>query len=102
MQNTYIGRYDMWQKSSAGHIDGIVGNVDVNIMFRDLINDIKNSKNNSSEKTEYETKVFYTIKWGDTLSAIAQKYNTTTDELVKLNNIRNPNLIYAGTKIRIK
>lgn len=46
--------------------------------------------------------VYYIIKSGDTLSGIAQRYNTTVAELVRLNNISNPNLIYGGTKLRIK
>ena len=33
---------------------------------------------------------------------IAKKYNTTVDELVKLNNLDNPNLIYPGQKLRVK
>lgn len=45
---------------------------------------------------------FYTVKRGDTLSEIALKYNTTVDELVKKNDILNPNLIYVGDRIRIK
>ena len=44
----------------------------------------------------------YTVKKGDTLSEIAQKFNTTVNELVKLNNIKNPNLIYVGQKLKIK
>jgi lysozyme len=46
--------------------------------------------------------VYYTVKPGDTLSGIAKKYGTTVRELVKMNNIKNPNLIYVGQKIRIK
>ena len=45
---------------------------------------------------------YYTIKRGDTLSEIALKFNTTVSELVKKNDIINPNLIYAGDRIRIK
>lgn len=37
---TYKGNYDMWQYSSSGKVDGISGNVDMNYMYRDLINEI--------------------------------------------------------------
>lgn len=47
-------------------------------------------------------KVYYTVKSGDTLSAIAKKYGTTVNQLVAWNNIKNPNLIYVGQKIRVK
>lgn len=46
-------------------------------------------------------KILYTIKRGDTLSEIAQEYGTTVNEIATLNNISNPNLIYAGNIIRI-
>ena len=45
---------------------------------------------------------FYTVQSGDTLSRIASQYGTTYTELAKLNGIKNPNLIYAGQKIRVK
>ena len=44
----------------------------------------------------------YTVKSGDTLSEIANKYKTTVQKLVKDNNIKNANLIYVGQKIVIK
>lgn len=44
----------------------------------------------------------YNIKKGDTLSAIAKKYNTTVSNLVKINNIKNPNFIKAGDTIKLK
>ena len=44
----------------------------------------------------------YTIKKGDTLSLIAKNYNTTVELLLKANpNIKNPNLIFPGEKIKI-
>lgn len=44
---------------------------------------------------------YYTVKSGDTLSGIAQKYGTTYQRLAQINGISNPNLIYPGQKIKI-
>lgn len=45
--------------------------------------------------------IIYTVRPGDTLSGIAAKYGTTVAKLAKDNNIKNPDLIYGGQKIRI-
>lgn len=45
---------------------------------------------------------YYTIRPGDTLSGIAQKFGTTVSALASLNGISNPNRIYAGDTIRIR
>lgn len=51
---------------------------------------------------KYETNhIIYTIQYGDTLTSIAQKYDVTIQSIVQLNNITNPNLIYAGERLRI-
>lgn len=43
-----------------------------------------------------------TIAHGDTLSALAKRYHTTVANLMKLNpSIKNPNLIYAGNKLKV-
>ncbi|MCL9971088.1 LysM peptidoglycan-binding domain-containing protein [Anoxybacillus kestanbolensis] len=49
-----------------------------------------------------QTTQTYTVQKGDTLSKIAQKYNTTIASLQKLNGISNPNLIRVGQKLRVK
>ncbi len=43
----------------------------------------------------------YTVKYGDTLSVIAKANGTTVENIVKANNISDPNKIYAGQKINI-
>lgn len=43
----------------------------------------------------------YSVARGDTLSGIAKRNNTTTQELARLNGIRNPNRIMAGQKLRL-
>ena len=45
---------------------------------------------------------YYTVKTGDTLGGIAKKFNTTVNKLVTLNNIKNPNLIIVGQKLRVQ
>lgn len=103
-QKRYEGKFDCFQYSWVGKVDGIISNVDMNVMYRDLVEDIKNSKvnNHQGNNNIEETKKFYTIQKGDTLTKIALKYGTTVEKLVKINNIKNANLIYAGTTIRIK
>ncbi|MDR6861745.1 LysM peptidoglycan-binding domain-containing protein [Phycicoccus sp. 3266] len=44
---------------------------------------------------------FYTLVWGDTLSAVARRFGTTVDRLVKLNAIADPDRVPAGLRIRI-
>lgn len=43
----------------------------------------------------------YTVKSGDTLSAIANRYGMTVNALVTLNGIKNANLIYPGQVLRV-
>lgn len=93
-----------WQYTSTGRVDGISGNVDRN-KFTDgiLLNNSTpmppppdNSENSNTDNT-----IVYIVKRGDTLSEIALKYGTTISNIVTLNNIRNPNLIYPGQKLTI-
>ena len=44
----------------------------------------------------------YVVKKGDTLAKIASKHNTTVENLVKLNNIKNPDVILIGQKLKMK
>lgn len=54
-----------------------------------------------NKKLEKPKQIIYTVKKGDTLSAIARKYNTTVSAIAKKNNIANPSKIYAGQKLVI-
>lgn len=45
--------------------------------------------------------VLYTVKPGDTLTAIARRYGVSVASIVSLNQIANPNLIYVGEILRI-
>lgn len=159
---TYEGAYGIWQYSSSGRVDGISGNVDMDISYQDYPSIIKMGGfngyakqgtsavsqtitpvqphktveelareviagrwgNGEDRKSRIRTAgydydavqakvnellgagqaVYYTVRSGDTLSAIARKYGTTVATIQKLNSslIRNVNLIQVGWKIRVK
>lgn len=62
-----------------------------------IVNKILNGGSKPSPTVEY-----YTVRRGDTLSGIASRYGTTYQHLAEINGIKNPNLIYAGQRIRVR
>lgn len=46
--------------------------------------------------------VYYTVRAGDTLSAIASRYNTSYQSIASLNGLSNANLIYIGQTLKVK
>lgn len=43
----------------------------------------------------------YQVRSGDTLAAIAARFNTTVEELVKLNDLRDPGRLEVGQMLRV-
>ena len=62
---------------------------------------VQNLVNKLVAEKQEKTVITYVIRKGDTLSAIAKKYNTTVSQLVKDNGITNANLIYPGQILKI-
>lgn len=58
---------------------------------------LSTAKQNSAQATAST----YTVRSGDSLSAIAVRFGTTVSALQSANNIRNANLIYPGQVIRV-
>ena len=44
----------------------------------------------------------YRVQPGDSLGAIAKKYNVTIEQLVKWNNIQDPNILTVGQQLKVK
>lgn len=98
--NNWIGV----QYSDRGTVPGINGYVDMDIykeqIFLSNTEEIPEVDNPTPDIPEGGT-VSYTVQRGDTLSEIASRYNTTYQEIARLNNISNPNLIYPGQILTI-
>jgi LysM repeat protein len=41
------------------------------------------------------------VRYGETLSSIARRYGTTVWSLAQMNNLPNPNVLYAGQSLRV-
>ena len=91
---------DIWQYTDCTIINDRV--FDANKIMSNRISLKKGNKEENKEEKKEDSVKYHTIEWGDTLSEIAIKYNTTVDKLVSLNNIENPNLIHAGEELKIK
>ena len=44
----------------------------------------------------------YTVKAGDTLTSIAKRYGIKVEQIVKWNDLENPDLLHPGEKLRIR
>lgn len=60
----------------------------------------KNKKSKSVSPKQYIRT--YIVQQGDTLYSIANKFHTTVENILKINNILNPNLIYPGEILKIE
>ena len=65
-------------------------------------NEISDRAGSWSHILQLSEPVFYMINSGDTLSKIALVFKTTVAQLQAWNDIRNPNIIMAGQRIRVK
>ncbi|MBN1638531.1 MAG: LysM peptidoglycan-binding domain-containing protein [Ignavibacteriales bacterium] len=59
------------------------------------------SSNNKTSTTKNSSTTEHTVQKGETLWDIAKKYNTTVDELKKINSLKNNDIQY-GKKIKVK
>lgn len=120
-KTSWNGNYGMWQYSDKGKVSGIAYSTDLNYSYKNYPAIMKSNGLNGFvkqevkptptqqtqkpvEKLKEEPKtqtITYTVKYGDTLIAIAKKFGTTVIDIAKENKIANVNLIYAGQKLKI-
>ncbi len=107
----YKKPYGIWQYTNSGKVEGISGNVDMNIAYTNYPEVIKNSglngftagSNSASTPESGQGMRTYTIKKGDTLWDISKKClgtGTRYPEIMSLNALKSTT-IYPGQILRI-
>lgn len=92
----------IYQYTSTGRLSGWGGNLDLDVFYGNesdwdaLAGHQSSGDYDPGEPEPSGDTVYYTVRYGDTLSEIASKYGTTYQQLAQINNISNPNLIYPG------
>ena len=94
------------QYTNKGVVPGINGYVDrnrftQNILLEECTECPSTEPPEPEEGQENGQESYYIVKSGDTLSSIANIYNTTVQQIVEINGISNPNLIFPGQRLRI-
>ena len=109
--------WTFWQYSETGAVEGVSGNTDLDYFNGspgDLAALTSSPAGESADSPAAANTVSpavtpptpsgtrtYTVQPGDTLSAIAGRYGTTTDAISQANGIENPNAISAGQVLAI-
>ena len=92
---------DIWQNSFAGKVNGINGDVDTDISYKDFIKKEENPpQDNKNDNKNY---INYTVVQGDTLWDIAKEFlgnGLRYVEISKANNLKN-DIIYPGMVLKI-
>ncbi len=108
---SYKKPYGIWQYTDSGKVDGINGNVDMNIAYTNYPEIIKSTGLNgftagttspSTSGSSQDTRT-YTVKKGDTLWDISKKYlgtGTRYPEIMSLNALKSTT-IYPGQVLRL-
>lgn len=76
-------------------------NIEISAYNLETINVINSIEESGESVDNPYSMVIYFVKQGDTLWKIAKKYRSTVDDIVRVNNIENPNIIHPGMQLFI-
>jgi LysM repeat protein len=106
-----IGAYQIFYKKDTSDLAEPAGKIE-SVPQEDVKTEVKPEETKPAETPvqapaqtpapETATPTTYTVEEGDTLGAIASKYGTTVDALMKLNNITDETSLQIGDNLKLK
>ena len=91
-----------WQYTDTGNVSGIPGAAKLSSFTGNIVAEHEEECLPEPDDEGATKLICVTVNYGDTLSGIASLFNTTVREIVRLNNIANPNRIYPGNRFFIR
>ena len=89
------------QYTDRGTVAGIRDNTDRDLFTQSIFLSDTSEIPQSGENNDFNTQtIIYTVQRGNTLSEIASRYGTTVQEIVAINGIENPNLIFPRSRTK--
>ena len=89
----------MWQYCSDGRVDGISGNVDCNVCYKDYFGAAPQPA--PAKPTPAPAAKTYTVKQDEYLSAIGTKTGVPWQTIAALNGLKSPYTIYPGQVLKL-
>lgn len=92
-----------WVKGESYKVQQVAGN---KILLADILSWIDKSNvellpDSTTVAEQPSVAQTHVVQYGETLSSIATRYNTTYQTLASLNGLSNPNMIYAGQILKV-
>lgn len=97
-QNTYKGKYDMWQYTSSGKVNGINGNVDMNILYNNIFTNNEDNTGTETTSTLPDLSSYSGSSIVDALKSIG--YDSSFNSRKKLYKEAGFNDSYTGSAVQ--
>ncbi len=91
-----------WQYTNQGRVPGVNGYVDRDYFNQAMFLEESTATPPVDPPKQDDNLITVTVRRGDTLRAIAARYDTTADSIARINDLPNPNLIFPGQKLVVR
>ncbi|GEO78072.1 autolysin [Companilactobacillus mindensis DSM 14500] len=93
-----------WKSNTQSYKDAtkyLTGRYATDTTYADKLNSVIEKYNLTQFDTENDASQTYTVAQGDTLQSIADKFNMSTDSLIRINDLKTDNYIYPGKTLTV-
>ncbi|MFR1760331.1 MAG: LysM peptidoglycan-binding domain-containing protein, partial [Christensenellaceae bacterium] len=91
-----------WQYTNQGRVPGVKGYVDRDYFNQAMFLEDSTAAPPVDPPAQDDNQITVTVRRGDTLRALAARYDTTAGSIARINDLPDPNLILPGQRLVIR